>query len=83
MVHLKYPILEILIWCCQHIKDHGVQAVIKGAHKDSMSSKQIKINTLAHTFCRINESCSLNIFMSLCSCKFIYEILACYKWPIE
>ena len=44
-----------------HIVEHGTQAVIKGAHKDSMSSKQIKINTLAHTFCRINEGCSLKI----------------------
>ena len=67
----------------QHIKHYDVQAVIKGAHKDSMSSKQIKINTLAHTFCRINEGCSLNIFTSLCSWKFFYEVLACYKWPIE
>ena len=67
----------------QHIKDHGVQAVIKGAHKNSMSSKQIKINTLGHTFCRINESCSLKIFTSLCSWKFIYEVLACYRWPVE
>ena len=48
-----------------------------------MSSKQIKINTLAHTFCRINEGCSLNIFTSLCSWKFIYEVLACYKWSIQ
>ena len=37
-------------------KDHGVQAVIKGAHKNSMSSKQIKINTLGHRSMKVVQS---------------------------
>ena len=61
----------------------GLQSVINGVHKNSMSSKLIKINLLAHTFCRIEEGCSLNIFTSLCSWKFIFEVLFCYKWPIN
>jgi len=68
---------------CITINGVHLQNVKKGAHKDSMSSNQIKINSLAHTFCRIEEGCSLNIFTSLCSWKFIFEVLICYKWPIN
>jgi hypothetical protein len=95
-VALKYIYLENIIFNAysdifvsfhnknfESITINGEQNVIKGAHKHSMSSNQIKINSLAHTFCRIEEGCSLNIFTSLCSWKFILEVLICYKWPIN
>ena len=50
----------------------GVQVIIKGAHKDSLTSTEIKISTLFQTFLRIKERCMLDCLAHSCALKFIY-----------
>ena len=61
----------------------GIQVITKGAHKDSITATNIKINTLFQTFKRIKEGCTFDCLANLCTQKFIYEIIRGYKWPLD
>ena len=61
----------------------GKQKIIKGAHINSVTATEIKLNTLSQTFKRIKEGCTLDCFAYLCAQKFIYEVIKGYKWPVD
>ena len=61
----------------------GKQKIIKGAHINSITATEIKLNTLSQTFKWIKEGCTLDCFAYLCAQKFIYEVIKGYKWPVD
>ena len=61
----------------------GEQWVIKGAHINSITATEIKINTLFQTFKRIKEGCTLDCLAHLCTQKFIDEVIKGYEWPLD